>query len=396
MIQLSGSKYVPPHLRKSQGSGGGSASNNYDSYGGDGGRRSYGGGGGGYGGGGGGYYSDRRGSGGSGGGYGRSGSYGDDRGGGGGGGYGGDRRQSYGPPQTNSRWANDGGGGGGDRRYSSGGGGGGGYRGGARKNERGFHGEMAPDKRLEARLFDSSGKQSTGINFDNYDKIPIEVSGENIPDPIETYSEETIGEDLFRNTELCGYHKPTPVQKYSVPIGKQGRDLMACAQTGSGKTAGFLFPIIMAMIRTGGRDPPESTGRRRTYPEALVLAPTRELAQQIYEEARRFTYCTGIAPVCVYGGADIRDQLRQIERQGCDLLVATPGRLVDFIERGRLGMENVQYLVLDEADRMLDMGFEVRIIVLLLEGYTHVVCFEILTHTIFSCFSFAAPNPSHC
>jgi ATP-dependent RNA helicase DDX3X len=211
---------------------------------------------------------------------------------------------------------------------------------------------------LERSLFEREDKQVTGINFDNYDKIPVEVSGEGSPHPIDTYSPETIGEDLYRNTQLCGYEKPTPVQKYSIPIGDAGRDLMACAQTGSGKTAGFLFPIIISMLKLGGRDPPE-TGRRRTYPEALILAPTRELAQQIEVEARRFTYCTGIASVCIYGGAEVREQLRQIER-GCDLLVATPGRLVDLIERGRLGMENVRFLVLDEADRMLDMGFEVR------------------------------------
>jgi len=217
---------------------------------------------------------------------------------------------------------------------------------------------MTPDPRLEARLFDSGDKQTTGINFDNYDKIPIEVSGEDCPDPIDEYSSETIGDDLYRNTQLCGYARPTPVQKYSVPIGRQGRDLMACAQTGSGKTAGFLFPIIMAMIRNGGQEPPDGRRQRTTYPEALILAPTRELAQQIYVEAQRFTYCSGIAPVCIYGGADVRDQLRQIEQRGCDLLVATPGRLVDLVERGRLGMENVKFLVLDEADRMLDMGCE--------------------------------------
>jgi ATP-dependent RNA helicase DDX3X len=147
------------------------------------------------------------------------------------------------------------------------------------------------------------------------------------------------------------------VQKYSVPICGLGRDLMACAQTGSGKTAGFLFPIIMSMIKNGGQDPPDNA-RRRTYPEALVLAPTRELAQQIHDEATRFTFATGIASVVIYGGADVREQLQKIER-GCDLLVATPGRLVDLIERGRLAMENVRFLVLDEADRMLDMGFEV-------------------------------------
>lgn len=322
---------MPPHLRNSQSSGGGDSQS----------RNSVGGGGRG------GYGNDRRYS------DNRRGSYGDDRrgsyGGRGGGGRGG------GEPRRNSRWS-DVGDTGGDRRGSYGGRGGYDRRGSsyARKNERGFHGDMQPDPRLERTLY-GGDHQTTGINFDNYDKIPVEVSGENAPDPIDTYSVETIGEDLYRNTQLCGYTRPTPVQKYSCPIGSAGRDLMACAQTGSGKTAGFLFPIIMAMLKNGGSESP-SHGRRQVYPEALIMAPTRELAQQIFDEGRRFTYCTGIATVCIYGGAEVREQLRQIER-GCDLLVATPGRLVDLIERGRLGMENIQFLVLDEADRMLDMGF---------------------------------------
>ncbi|CAB9527963.1 dependent RNA helicase [Seminavis robusta] len=354
-----GSKYVPPHLRNSSRNSGGDAPSS-NNYGGGGGR-----GGGGYGGrgGGGGYNNNRRAS------------YNDNRGGGGGGGYGDQRRSSYNdgdqnggpPPQTNSRWANvDGGGGGGydgggghRGSYQGGGGYGGGRGGGGRRNERGFHGDMKEDPRVEKQLFGRDDHQTTGINFDNYDKIPIEVSGENAPDPIDTYSVETIGEELYKNTQLCGYTRPTPVQKYSVPIGTLGRDLMACAQTGSGKTAGFLFPIIMSMLKNGGRDPPDSA-RRRSYPEALVLAPTRELAQQIQEEAKRFCYATGIASVVIYGGAEVREQLRQIER-GCDLLVATPGRLVDLMERGRLGMENIRFMVLDEADRMLDMGFEPQI-----------------------------------
>ena len=107
----------------------------------------------------------------------------------------------------------------------------------------------------------------------------------------------------------------------------------------------------MSMIKKGGTPPP-ADGRRRVYPEALCLAPTRELASQIHDESQKFTYCTGIASVVVYGGADVRNQLSQIER-GCDLLIATPGRLVDLIERGRLSMEMVKFLVLDEADRML-------------------------------------------
>ena len=96
------------------------------------------------------------------------------------------------------------------------------------------------------------------------------------------------------------------------------------------------------MLRMGPKEVGPDNGRRRkTYPTALVLAPTRELASQIYEEARKFCYCTGIAAVVVYGGADVRQQLRDLER-GCDLLVATPGRLVDLIERGRISLEGVR------------------------------------------------------
>lgn len=312
-------------------------------------------------------------------------SYGRYGGGGGGGGDrrssgysqggGGDRRssgysQGGGEPRQNSRWSNvdtgggGGGGYGGDRRssgYGGGGYGGGGYgRGPPRRNERGFHGDMRPDKRLERQLFEKEIQQTAGINFDAYDNIPVETSGTDVPDPIDVFEADVIGEDLFRNVQLCGYTRPTPVQKWSIPIAYGNRDLMACAQTGSGKTAGFLFPIIMTMLRTGGSEPEGGVRGKRTYPECLVLAPTRELASQIQDEAQKFLYCTGIASVVVYGGADVRDQLRQIER-GCDLLVATPGRLVDLIERGRLSMENVKFMVLDEADRMLDMGFEPQI-----------------------------------
>ena len=353
-----GSKYVPPHLRNSRGSvSGASTASNSDNYGGASpsrGGSSYGGG-------------DRRGSS-----YSRGG--GDRRSSGYGGGGGGEPRQ-------NSRWnnVNEGGGGGGggygrgggsgyggDRRGSSysgygGGGGGGGYgRGPPPRNERGFHGDMRPDKRLERQLFEKEIQQTAGINFDAYDNIPVETSGSDVPPPIELFEPEVIGEDLYRNVQLCGYTRPTPVQKWSIPIAGKDRDLMACAQTGSGKTAGFLFPIIMTMLKNGGTEPEGGVRGRRTYPECLVLAPTRELASQIQDEAQKFLYCTGIASVVVYGGADVRDQLRQIER-GCDLLVATPGRLVDLIERGRLSMENVKFMVLDEADRMLDMGFEPQI-----------------------------------
>lgn len=133
-------------------------------------------------------------------------------------------------------------------------------------------------------------------------------------------------------------------------------------QTGSGKTGGFLFPILSSLFSGGPRNPPDSTGgySRKAFPTALILAPTRELVSQIHDEARKFAYRSWVRPAVVYGGADISQQLRQVER-GCDLLSATPGRLVDLIERGRISLSNIKYLVLDEADRMLDMGFEPQI-----------------------------------
>ena len=136
--------------------------------------------------------------------------------------------------------------------------------------------------------------------------------------------------------------------------------MMACAQTGSGKTAGFLFPVIAIMLKKPALPLPDQARRRCSYITSLILAPTRELASQIYDEAQKFCYCTGIRPVVVYGGAAMQQQQAQLER-GADIVVATPGRLVDLIERGRIKLDIVQFLVLDEADRMLDMGFEPQI-----------------------------------
>ena len=182
-----------------------------------------------------------------------------------------------------------------------------------------------------------------------------------MPEPIFEFTEELLGKELSENVRMSGYSKPTPVQKYSVPIGNAGRDLMACAQTGSGKTAGFLFPVITQMLRYGPAEIADSERKGgRCFPTALILAPTRELATQIFEESSKFLYCTGIAPVVVYGGAPIKDQLRALER-GCDLMVGTPGRLFDLLYRNRVALQGIRYLILDEADRMLDMGFEPQI-----------------------------------
>uniref|UniRef100_A0A672J3Z2 RNA helicase n=1 Tax=Salarias fasciatus TaxID=181472 RepID=A0A672J3Z2_SALFA len=221
----------------------------------------------------------------------------------------------------------------------------------------------ARNERLEHELFSGS---NTGINFEKYDDIPVEATGQNCPHHIESFQDVDMGEIIMGNIALSRYTRPTPVQKYAIPIVKSKRDLMACAQTGSGKTAAFLLPILSQIYTDGPGEALNAAkengkyGRRKQYPISLVLAPTRELALQIYDEARKFSYRSRVRPCVVYGGADIGQQIRDLER-GCHLLVATPGRLVDMMERGKIGLDYCKYLVLDEADRMLDMGFEPQI-----------------------------------
>lgn len=230
----------------------------------------------------------------------------------------------------------------------------------------GKHVPAARNEKMETQLFgvaEDPNFQSSGINFDNYDDIPVEASGEDVPEPITEFTSPPLDELLLENIKLARFTKPTPVQKYSVPIVAKGRDLMACAQTGSGKTGGFLFPVLSESFSTGPSPTPESAKgsyMRKAFPTAVVLAPTRELATQIFDEAKKFTYRSWVRPTVVYGGADVGAQMRELDR-GSDLLVATPGRLNDLLERGKISLAKVKYLVLDEADRMLDMGFEPQI-----------------------------------
>ncbi|KAI9023634.1 P-loop containing nucleoside triphosphate hydrolase protein [Phycomyces nitens] len=264
-----------------------------------------------------------------------------------------------------------------------GGGGGGGYGNRGRRNDEpsytrrddtrgywrdGVHHLGSKNPRTERELFgvlEDADRQHTGINFEKYDDIPVEASGQDCPEPVNKFTSPPLDAHLLSNIEMARYTSPTPVQKYSVPIVGAGRDLMACAQTGSGKTGGFLFPVLSELFSKGplslpAEDPNAGYRSRKAHPSVLILAPTRELVSQIYEEAKKFAYRSWVHPCVVYGGADIGGQLRQIER-GCDLLVATPGRLVDLIERARISLSQIRYLVLDEADRMLDMGFEPQI-----------------------------------
>ncbi|CAD6339087.1 unnamed protein product [Miscanthus lutarioriparius] len=202
--------------------------------------------------------------------------------------------------------------------------------------------------------------------LDKYD-IPVQVSGEGAPAPADGFEAAGLAEAVLRNVARCGYDNPTPVQRYAMPIVMAGRDLMACAQTGSGKTAAFCLPVVSGLVAApAGGGSGYGYGRRDrgfdrvAKPRALVLAPTRELAAQINEEAKKFSFQTGLKVVVAYGGTPMYNQLRDLER-GVDLLVATPGRLVDMVERSRISLEAIKYLVMDEADRMLDMGFEPQI-----------------------------------
>ncbi|XP_073227246.1 uncharacterized protein [Porites lutea] len=196
----------------------------------------------------------------------------------------------------------------------------------------------------------------SGLNFDKYDEIPVKVTGKEIPSAIDTFEQAGILEQCSSNIKKAKFIKPTPIQKHAIPIVLAGRDLMACAQTGSGKTVAYLVPVLTSMIKRGLLSGGYLTGDTQA-PTALCLAPTRELAVQIHREVCKFANETVVTAAVCYGGVSVRHQADKI-RRGCHFLVATPGRLIDFVDSNRISLESVRYLILDEADRMLDMGFE--------------------------------------
>jgi ATP-dependent RNA helicase RhlE len=146
----------------------------------------------------------------------------------------------------------------------------------------------------------------------------------------------------------AGYTHPTPIQQEAIPLALRGRDLIGLAQTGTGKTAAFTLPIIDRLL----------DGPRRT--RVLILTPTRELAAQVDESFTKYSKGSGLSVVAVYGGVGLEPQEKAL-RRGVDVVVATPGRLIDHLERHNVSFENLEVLVLDEADRMLDMGFAPQI-----------------------------------
>jgi ATP-dependent RNA helicase DeaD len=159
-------------------------------------------------------------------------------------------------------------------------------------------------------------------------------------------------DDLALAPELCralsslGYEEPTPIQRAAIPPLLAGRDLIGQAATGTGKTAAFALPVLQRLLRGGGQ----------AGPLALVLVPTRELAVQVSEAMRRYGHDSGARVLPVYGGEPIGRQLGAL-RRGVDVVVATPGRAIDHVNRGTLKLSGLEVVVLDEADEMLDMGF---------------------------------------
>ena len=208
------------------------------------------------------------------------------------------------------------------------------------------------DEESEEELFQHG--VSSGINFSRYDNIDVKVTGTDVREKVNSFQDANLHPVLMKNINKSNYSMPTPVQKRAIPNILAGRDLMACAQTGSGKTAAFLIPVINQLLEQGVVS--DRGAGRRAQPQVIVISPTRELAKQIKDEARKFSAGSGLKAVVAYGGTNLGEQANQLA--GSNILIATPGRLLDYIDRDIVSLVNVKVLVLDEADRMLDRGFK--------------------------------------
>lgn len=182
----------------------------------------------------------------------------------------------------------------------------------------------------------------------------ISIKGGKVPRPLRNWEEAGFPQEVYRAVQEIGYLEPTPIQRQAIPIGLQNRDVIGVAETGSGKTAAFLLPLLVWITSLPKIERQE---HRDMGPYAIIMAPTRELAQQIEEETNKFGKLLGIRTVSVIGGASREDQGMKL-RMGVEVVIATPGRLLDVLENRYLLLNQCTYVILDEADRMLDMGFE--------------------------------------
>lgn len=184
----------------------------------------------------------------------------------------------------------------------------------------------------------------------------IKVRGKNCPKPVRTWGQCGISTIVLECLKKNNFDKPTPIQAQAIPIVMSGRDMIGIAKTGSGKTLAFLLPMFRHILD----QPPLEVD---DGPIAIVMTPTRELAVQIAKECRKFTKYLNLNVVCVYGGSSISEQIAELKR-GCEIIVCTPGRMIDMLaaNNGRVtNLRRITYVVLDEADRMFDMGFEPQV-----------------------------------
>ncbi|MEZ9520143.1 DEAD/DEAH box helicase [Vibrio splendidus] len=190
-----------------------------------------------------------------------------------------------------------------------------------------------------------------------------------------SFSSQGFAPELVKALTECGYEKLTPIQQKAIPMARKGHDIFATAQTGTGKTAAFSLPVIQHLLNSGRK---ASRGTAR----GLILAPTRELAAQIAQNIKDYVKYTELSVSAVYGGNKMSSQVRQLEL-GVDILVATPGRLEEHLEAGNVSIANLEFLVFDEADRILDMGFinAVRKIMLDVETSPQIMMFSATTST---------------
>lgn len=232
----------------------------------------------------------------------------------------------------------------------------------------------------EIILFKRSTENKMIINYNSMESTKIkiehpqlegtnkEINKGNFKDlEFKDFSPETLQKlgfppGLIRNIEKLHYKQPTPIQENAIPLILSSMDILATSQTGSGKTFSFLSPIVTKLINSHAKDTISSEDRKSStsFPLAVILSPTRELTQQIAFMCYQLTFKTDLIVRLVYGGEGAREQ-KGLLRKGCDIVIATPGRLKDFLERGCLSLKYVQIMVLDEADKMLDMGFEPQI-----------------------------------
>lgn len=210
----------------------------------------------------------------------------------------------------------------------------------------------AIDKHWSEKRLDQMRERDWRIFKEDFN---IATKGGGLPNPMRSWKESGLPSHLLDLVAKVGYTEPSPIQRAAIPIALQARDLIGVAVTGSGKTASFLLPLLVYISDLPRLD--EFEWRRNDGPYSIILAPTRELAQQIETEARKFANPLGFNVVSIVGGHSIEEQAYNL-RNGAEIIIATPGRLVDCIERRIIVLSQCCYVVMDEADRMIDLGFE--------------------------------------